>query len=185
MIHSRRTDQQRHIPLTLSAVPKAPSRKQYRLATAIPSLLSKRRPVLASVYPHVSPAPASSRTETKKRSIKRRQHSTSSVPAALHLDKSFEMRSVGPTSKCCHLPCGGIDANCSGVKESCNQPKLVFMRPVCLDHRACVRWRVTYQYRLNHHISSRVKQLRVEIEIAEFLLLSCLVHFGGSVADGL
>jgi hypothetical protein len=76
----------------------------YKLATAIPSLLSYSVFVPGSTYRQWSPAPASNSTETKNRSIKRRVISKSSHPDFFHSSSKLAMRGTPPTSKCCQRP---------------------------------------------------------------------------------
>lgn len=86
----------------------------YKLATAIPSLRSYTLSVPGSRYRHASPAPASSSTETKKRSIKQRVSSISSQPSCLQLSSALATRGTLPTSKCCQRPWGGMVWNLLG-----------------------------------------------------------------------
>ena len=76
----------------------------YKLATAIPSLLSYSFPAPGSTYRQWSPAPASNSTETKNRSISRRVSSSSSHPCFFHSSRRSAMRGTPPTSKCCQRP---------------------------------------------------------------------------------
>jgi hypothetical protein len=80
-----------------------------RLAIANPSDLRYVRPFSLLLYDHELPAPASRRTETRKRSSNRRHRSEESTSFP-QLERSTAIRSRPPTLKCCHLPCGGIEA---------------------------------------------------------------------------
>lgn len=78
-----------------------------RLATARPSLLLYVRPLSTLLYFHEVPAPASSSTETRKRSRILRHRSDGSTEAG-QLSRRSPILSLPPTLKCCQRPCGGI-----------------------------------------------------------------------------
>lgn len=79
-----------------------------RLATARPSLREKTFPDSLDLYVHLFPAPASSKTDIKNRSINLLVRSVGSIVLG-HDCRSWSIRGLPPTSKCCQRPCGGID----------------------------------------------------------------------------
>ena len=99
----------KRLPLTVcltdeSWPAKSPFKNMCRAATAIPSLRFRVRPLWASLNFQKSPAPASKRTETKKRSISLRVFSVVSHFSSSHSARRVAMRGTPPTSKCCQRP---------------------------------------------------------------------------------
>ena len=86
---------------------KRPDLNISKLATAKPSLREKTLPDSFDRYDHLFPEPASSRTETTNKSIKRRVRSCASMRLGQDW-RSWLMRGLPPTSKCCQRPCGGM-----------------------------------------------------------------------------
>lgn len=93
-----------------SPLPNSPLWNMSSEATARPSERAILRPVLASSYFHWVPAPASSRTETTKRSTRRRAASMGSKggDADAHRWSSWETRGIPWTSKWRHRPWAGM-----------------------------------------------------------------------------
>lgn len=86
---------------------KRPDLNISRLATAKPSLRAYTLPDCLDLYDHLAPAPASRSTETTNRSMRRRVRSCESM--VLGQDwRSWSIRGLPPTSKCCQRPCGGM-----------------------------------------------------------------------------
>jgi hypothetical protein len=110
----------------------SPSQNMRTLATPRPSLRVKRAPPPApsSAYAQASPAPASRRTDTRKRSSRRRVTSASSVPAARQPSMSGWMRGR-PASRCRQRPCGGIYALGVSARRGCVYRERVRSRRRC------------------------------------------------------
>lgn len=102
---------------------KAPALNMYSEATASPSDRLYVCSDPGSVKDQTSPAPASRRTDTQNRSTRSRVFAMSPLTSA----SSDEMRSIPPTLKCCHLPCGGISWNRSGPKSRCTPVSKSFL----------------------------------------------------------
>lgn len=102
-----------HIPSTrwgwLSSPEKKPSSNIWKLATPSPSERLYSSVVPGSLYFHTLPAPASKRTETRKRSMRRLQISLSSGADddSFHFAISGSIRGL-PASRCLQRPWGGI-----------------------------------------------------------------------------
>lgn len=82
---------------------KVPALNISKLAIAKPSLLLYVRPFSILLYFHEVPAPASRRTDTRKRSRIRRVRSEGSTSLG-QLPKSSPILSLPPTLKCCQRP---------------------------------------------------------------------------------